>query len=1087
MSYKITEAARKHIAAIEDLVFELRAEKVADGQTKNVSLFISDGDKLEKTIELPTYSIVKNDVNGIRLVNNGDPDDFVECQDIGNDFTIFFGMEKESGSATKYIKSIILKNTKTGATSVLNFSAFSDLDIKNINVDNNINVDGKATFNDGTTIDENGIVSPKVVNLNGTGELRGVKLGKIWNALFWKNVKFVSHRTPSEGFTTPTVVFGGLSDGDADLEENEKLPKAIVNFVNAEVTADENTEFNIANLIVNEAAITALAADNAEIKSLLTSKNIRADNINTDGFSANTSNLGHADVRNLSVSEQFETSPNSVTHLQNTTTIDNAKISKEAVTTSSIADAEITNASITNANVISLNAQNATAKNATVKDSLTVEKNVNAATVTLTGSTTDEDGETVPVAGKIINGLNSNTMLSADDTTVFIGNDEDKTVIISAGNGSEDNENYHRIKAIVGGKETYLMTLQDAKDMGVDNVVDKTSNQSIKGIKQFENSVFANDAIKAKHRQFDSNGDKLSEEDRLLIYRGPSLEDSKSYWIDNPEFKEAQEKAKAFDKASAKRSAVVISANAMNRAFNNIDKKRQEAANYVVENKLAKEITKKLLSNEEFTGTYKGDSSGISEFINEQNTFVKKAGALKTAIEETVRAEYSKIIDDLKSNVDSYNEPWAGNSEKQIHFNYEGEDVEYNGFVVGKAAVSENFETIYNTYDASMNENETAKSYINDVKKIFSYENLKKVAYTGGSENDEHVFNTLISANSLDDFFEAYKNSISELPNTLKRVLDIYTSEVCSNPSFTDIPSLTDNLTNEGIYENGDKYEIWTFIGEDLYKTAYIYKNDYVSADETTVIKYYNNATLPITKLYNSSESPDKNGLVNSYFEAKDKERDSNVYIENVKKSIELLNDKNRLDAMIGHSLAESYQISAIEADGYTNEAYDSLDANEKEVLNDGDVASATNAALDAVVPFIRNLSTNAGAIDTYINECAQQFQGIAIPDTYNSNFASLYNAYDGQKEAYVKAKAQLAKDLKNYVDFVNDPDNGVTFDDSYQMPDDIGSFNEKTLDGCTSLATINFAGTQEQWNAIEKGEGWNEDCPSGMSINYGN
>ena len=36
-----------------------------------------------------------------------------------------------------------------------------------------------------------------------------------------------------------------------------------------------------------------------------------------------------------------------------------------------------------------------------------------------------------------------------------------------------------------------------------------------------------------------------------------------------------------------------------------------------------------------------------------------------------------------------------------------------------------------------------------------------------------------------------------------------------------------------------------------------------------------------------------------------------------------------------------------------------------------------------------------------------------------------------------------------------------------------------------TSLATINYKGTEEQWNSITKRDGWNGNCPENMVINY--
>ena len=36
-----------------------------------------------------------------------------------------------------------------------------------------------------------------------------------------------------------------------------------------------------------------------------------------------------------------------------------------------------------------------------------------------------------------------------------------------------------------------------------------------------------------------------------------------------------------------------------------------------------------------------------------------------------------------------------------------------------------------------------------------------------------------------------------------------------------------------------------------------------------------------------------------------------------------------------------------------------------------------------------------------------------------------------------------------------------------------------------TSLATINYTGTKEQWKSIAKEDYWNGNCPKNMVINY--
>lgn len=55
----------------------------------------------------------------------------------------------------------------------------------------------------------------------------------------------------------------------------------------------------------------------------------------------------------------------------------------------------------------------------------------------------------------------------------------------------------------------------------------------------------------------------------------------------------------------------------------------------------------------------------------------------------------------------------------------------------------------------------------------------------------------------------------------------------------------------------------------------------------------------------------------------------------------------------------------------------------------------------------------------------------------------------------------------------------------SIDLPENVTSIGQQAFKDCTSLKTINFKGTEDQWNAISKGIDWNKSCPSDMVVNF--
>ena len=55
----------------------------------------------------------------------------------------------------------------------------------------------------------------------------------------------------------------------------------------------------------------------------------------------------------------------------------------------------------------------------------------------------------------------------------------------------------------------------------------------------------------------------------------------------------------------------------------------------------------------------------------------------------------------------------------------------------------------------------------------------------------------------------------------------------------------------------------------------------------------------------------------------------------------------------------------------------------------------------------------------------------------------------------------------------------------SITIPNSVTSIDRDAFYYCTSLKTINYTGTEEQWNAISKGTDWNYETSLNVIYNY--
>ena len=52
-------------------------------------------------------------------------------------------------------------------------------------------------------------------------------------------------------------------------------------------------------------------------------------------------------------------------------------------------------------------------------------------------------------------------------------------------------------------------------------------------------------------------------------------------------------------------------------------------------------------------------------------------------------------------------------------------------------------------------------------------------------------------------------------------------------------------------------------------------------------------------------------------------------------------------------------------------------------------------------------------------------------------------------------------------------------------IPSSVTKIEYGIIGSCKNLKTINYTGSQEQWNAIDKDENWDYNCQTDLVINY--
>ena len=928
MSYKLTEAERKHVAAVEDTKVFFTADHV-EGRTPSIKLHITDEDKLNHEVELPSYAFYcdKNDdaVSKIRIKDEVNGEE-IECKGydgkgIGWRYRITF-IKKED---TDYVEAIKLICENDPAKSVtMTFNKMAALTLEGLTVDGGSTFKSNAVFEKGVNVGE---------NLNVTGDVTAE------NARIEKDLTanaITSKDTQTDMLHTKSASFKNTDDELGTVE-----------FKNEHIIIDESNDVEIAKAKIdeveaskvnsNEVEANSLKATSAEVGSLnvkggstlsgpVTGNQAKFVNGEFDALQSETAIADQAAIDKLTVSNKILTVEESTAEFKGETKL----LGKTRVADEYVQESEIAHASIGNADV-----DNETVKLSTIED-LTVEDET-VENLKLTGAMTTADG-------KNIFKVNGNT-------DVELGDGDKRLVIKSAGIGEIDDENHYHIEAEIDGKSTMLLTTEDASKFGLDNVVDKTSNQQINGIKQFNNTLFANDAIVAKHRDY-SHG--YSEENRNIVYRGPDLNDKSttSYWLDNPAYAEAQAEKEAYDESSQKYSDAVIAANAMNNAFR-IAKRAENNVKDTILESIKNDAYNKFISSGDEIGI---DTSKIDKdpatTANTASSLNTKARALKQILASNIGLNYNTYkVYPLQTVIDAYNATQA--EENHIALT-RGDNLVFEGYETNVAVISdETFTKIDSVYDVAVNSaaiDVSAQNYLQRIYDVLTKENIESVIDAINKEIEEFpilkafIRNDFGQIKDVTSFF-SYCDSLNQENNAAMKVIDTYVAAITADPSLKGA-ALWENQTahEDGVYStlNPGVYNIVTTVSVPLLGEVPVtltgVEYSYNGTDESRITQYSEKGlTSKIINNYSHLSNSYKNAL---------KCLTGNIpaAVANLKKyadSSRVIDDLPNEDVRLA--------ITGSDFDAVVDELYGSLSSSFKTVVTRADIVTAVENAIDDV------------------------------------------------------------------------------------------------------------------------------------------
>lgn len=537
MSYKITEAERKHIATIEDMEIKLISWR---SPVDNVpEYFISFEDPTETNegikaklesfkIALPKYDFLvteEDDAAGrINLINKNTSNlvistDGFEHKGIGWRYKLEAFNSKEGSdlvtTENDYLYRLEMTRENDGQKFVIDLTRLGDITVKTLTVDGEIVANSPATFNSSVTIAETG-----ALNANGPIDINGV-------ATFDGQSTFNGATT----FTsTPTFDEGALVIGNATFQKDETLGDDVeqkINFVGVDVVVEETAKLHInttepaiiEKAQIKDLTITGDGADNG-IGLNVTHATIRSSDLEN-------TQIDHAVIEIGDINNQLNITENATLNSTGNVILEKADIKTLNMKLTRNEDGDIAEGQdgITyQANIENIDAENIVAKNATFENITTLETaNLNLKAIksdSIVAMTADENDE----SGTLLKVIDSEPSPDAAEEdkfaqlpkgTVVIGSPNTKLVFntgtsmyghVTSTNSVLTNE-HERIPVIAQSSDgeqrvEHLAFLSDVEAImgtsgnGPTGVVKLTTDQEIDGKKTFMDPAVFGDGIK---------------------------------------------------------------------------------------------------------------------------------------------------------------------------------------------------------------------------------------------------------------------------------------------------------------------------------------------------------------------------------------------------------------------------------------------------------------------------------------------------------------------------------------------------------------------------------------------------------------